>query len=429
MPHVVGPCRRSPPRISYGPQPIERGGPRLSHRRLAGLVATGVAVASAVLAPTAFGARQQTTDLISRSFTGGVPNGPSTNAVISRDKRYARVIAFQSDASNIVRGDVDGVTDVFAIRRAGPVGNNGAPWHAGSTVLVSRTFNGAPANGPSFSPAVDGGFNHAPSCVAFLSAASNLVPGDTNGVVDAFVSHGPGGAPQRVSLLPRNAQSTLPVTQVAVSGDCSRIAFVAGGRLYVRARGKTVAIAAPGAAADPSFSTGLRNDLVFAAAPGVYLSRDGTGRPRLVAPGGSQPGYNDIKRQTVTYVKSDGGHLQVFSRDLGRPEQLVSGDAGRPGNGDATAPVIGNSGYYIAFQTTASNLSATAAGSRTDQNLQPDVYLYTGVRKITIAESVMTKGDPIGGSHPSMSFYANYILFDSAVGGSEQVMMRYLGSV
>jgi hypothetical protein len=30
--------------------------------------------------------------------------------------------------------------------------------------------------------------------VAFVSAATNLVPGDTNGVPDAFVSDGPGGS-------------------------------------------------------------------------------------------------------------------------------------------------------------------------------------------------------------------------------------------
>jgi hypothetical protein len=48
----------------------------------------------------------QYTELISRDMDGGVPNGPSTNGVISGDRRWARVIAFQSTASNIVRGDV-----------------------------------------------------------------------------------------------------------------------------------------------------------------------------------------------------------------------------------------------------------------------------------------------------------------------------------
>ena len=53
---------------------------------------------------------------------------------------------------------------------------------------------------------------------------------------------------------------------------------------------------------------------------------------------------------------------------------------------------------------------------------------------ITLVQSVFEKAVPLvgGGYNPSMSFYANYILFDSpaplgAAGGDHQVFMRYLG--
>jgi hypothetical protein len=39
-------------------------------------------------------ARQQSTLLISRARDGGLPNGPSSNAVISHDRRWARLIAY-----------------------------------------------------------------------------------------------------------------------------------------------------------------------------------------------------------------------------------------------------------------------------------------------------------------------------------------------
>jgi hypothetical protein len=71
--------------------------------------------------------------------------------------------------------------NVFAVRRAEPYGENGTPWRAGDRVLVSSGLGGAPANGPSGLPAVDGTSRVAPHCVAFVSAASNLVRGDTNG--------------------------------------------------------------------------------------------------------------------------------------------------------------------------------------------------------------------------------------------------------
>jgi hypothetical protein len=382
-----------------------------------------------VVAPAASAQRVQTTQLISRAADGGMPNGQSTHAVISNDRRYARIIAFESDASNLVANDRNGHTDVFAIRRAGPVNNRGTAWQPGRTFLVSRTYNGAPSNGPSFAPAVDGSFKTAAKCVAFLSRASNLVRRDTNGRVDAFLVSRLGRKPRRL-LLPGRRQPRQDVTHVAVSGNCSRIAFVAGGRLYVQYRGRTRRLRAGGAAADPSFSTGKRQDLVFGAGRGVYLSSNGTGRPRLVAPGGSNPAYNDIKRQTVAYEVMRGGVRQIGYRDLGRPEQIISANGGELGNGDSTDPVIGNSGFYVTFESAASNLGVR------DGNGERDVYLYTDVRRLRLLESLDNDGSPLpgGGFRPSMSFYANYILFESPVPlgsnqGPRQVFMRWLGGV
>ena len=50
-----------------------------------------------------------------------------------------------------------------------------------------------------------------------------------------------------------------------------------------------------------------------------------------------------------------------------------------------------------------------------DFNGMPDAYLYTNVRDITLVQSVEEKAVPLlgGGENPSMSFYANYIVFDS----------------
>jgi hypothetical protein len=383
-------------------------------------------------------ARVQNTKLISRSLSGGTPNGPSINGVVSNDRRWARIVAFQSEASDIVRGDTNKQTDVFAVKRAGPINNRGTSWRPGKTVLISRGRGGRPANGASFLPAVDGAFKTRPKCVAFLSTASNIASRDTNGVVDAFVSRGPGRVPTRVSLLPGNRQSSSATTKVAVSGDCSRIAFVAGGNLYVRIKGsRTKRVNAPGPENDPSFSTGLRNDLVFGAKRGVYLSKNGTGRPRLVARGGSNPAYNDIKRHTLAYEIHKGGRTQIGYKDLGHGQKIVSSFPGRAsGNGDSRDPVIGNSGFYVTFETDATNLSVKASRRTGDSNGQPDVYLYSDVRNLTIAESVDDQENivPGGGQHPSMAFYANYILFDSpgnlATGsGPRQVFMRWLGSV
>ena len=395
-----------------------------------------LAASAGFLSPSASGetAREsaQSTILISRALGGGLPNGPSSHAVISNDRRWARAIAFQSEASNLVAGDVNGASDVFVVRRDGIFGNDGAQWFAGPTTLVSRGLGGAPANGPSWAPAIDGSFRRAPRCVAFLSAASNLVRGDTNGRVDAFVTGLNGRGTRRVSL-PGRRQSSADTTAVAVSGNCSRIAFVTNGSVYVRAGRRVKRV---GTGTDPSFSTGERQDLVFGAPAGVYLARGGTGRARLVAPGGSNPAYNDIKRHVVAYERQAGGHTQVFFRDLGRGEHPASSLGGSLGNGDSRNPVIGNSGYYISFESEASNLGVNALRRRGDDNSAPDAYLYTNVRDLTLVQSVFEKAVPLagGGNNPSMSFYANYILFDSpaplgSLAGPHQVYMRYLGAL
>lgn len=375
--------------------------------------------------PPLHAARTQTTKLISRSASGGVPNGPSTSPVISGDRRYARIIAFESNASNLVKGDTNGRGDVFAVKRTGSFANEGTPWSGGKAILVSRARNGKPANGRSWAPDVDGSFRDAAHCVAFLSKASNLVEGDTNGKTDAFLATDLGDPVERVSL-PGDRQSKKDATAVAVSGDCSHTAFVVGGRLYTRAGGHTRRVDAADHATDPSFAQGETNDLVFGADGGIYLSKDGTGDPRKVGDRGRNPAYNAIGRRVVAYEKRRAGHMQIVWHDLGEPEHVASeSESGAPGDADSRNPVVVNSGYFIGFESDASNLGA---GPGTQ------AYLYTDTRKLTQVRSVDDAGDPLpgGGRHPSVSFYANYIVFSSpaplgATGKPDQIFMRYLG--
>jgi hypothetical protein len=134
-----------------------------------------------------------------------------------------------------------------------------------------------------------------------------------------------------------------------------------------------------------------------------------------VARGGRNPAYNDIKRQVVTYERSRGGYTQIAYKDLGHRERIISEHRSSTGNGDSRDPVIGNSGYYVTFESDASNLGLNALSRTGDSNNQPDVYLFTDVRDITLVQSVVEKAVPLdsGGRHPSMSFYANYVTFDS----------------
>jgi hypothetical protein len=199
----------------------------------------------------------------------------------------------------------------------------------------------------------------------------------------------------------------------------------------------------PGTAADPQFATGQTDDLVAAADQGVYLIKGGIGKPKLVAPGGRNPTYNDVKCKVVAYEKTVDGVSQVAWRYLGaapakfsRSASSVPCDAlgpagaeqfasknkktGELGNADSTDPSIGDAGFYVTFQSNASNLGINSLGRTGDPNGRPDVYLYTAVRDLTLVESVKAKAVPLdaGGMEPAMSWYANYIFFDTPVGGT-----------
>jgi trimeric autotransporter adhesin len=104
------------------------------------------------------------TVLVSVGFDGTDPNGASRSPSISASGRF---VAFASDANNLIKGDANGVADIFLRDTC-----IGAP--AGcvpATTRVSSGPDGIEANGASASPSIspDGRF------VAFDSAATNLL--------------------------------------------------------------------------------------------------------------------------------------------------------------------------------------------------------------------------------------------------------------
>jgi Tol biopolymer transport system component len=110
------------------------------------------------------------TILVSPNFGGTAGgNGDSIPTGLSTHGRYA---LFESRASDLVPNDTNGVTDIF-LRDV---------W-SNTTRLVSISMSGGAANGVSRSSVMtpDGRY------VAFVSAATNLVPDDTNGIPDIFV--------------------------------------------------------------------------------------------------------------------------------------------------------------------------------------------------------------------------------------------------
>ena len=118
----------------------------------------------------------------------GAPASDSVSASLSRDGRY---VAFASDAPNLVPGDDNGIFDIFLKDLC-----------TGEVTLVSADAAGHGGNAGSGEPSVSPSGRY----VAFVSGASNLVPGDTNDVWDAFLRDRQAGTTERISLDSSGAQ-------------------------------------------------------------------------------------------------------------------------------------------------------------------------------------------------------------------------------
>jgi Tol biopolymer transport system component len=113
------------------------------------------------------------TERVSVASDGTQANGPCFSPSITGDGRF---VAFNSEVSIFVPGDVNDNDDVFLHDR-----------QTGVTERVSVASDGSLGDSWSRSPRISGDGRW----VAFQSWTTNLVPGDTNGQPDVLVTCNP----------------------------------------------------------------------------------------------------------------------------------------------------------------------------------------------------------------------------------------------
>lgn len=147
-----------------------------------------------------------TTTRVSVNSAGEAAQGESNEGTISAD---GRVVAFTSEATNVVPNDTNGVQDVFVHDR-----------QTGITSRVSVDSTGVQANQDSFysTLSADGRF------VAFVSAA-NLVPGDSGNTTDVFIHDRQTGVTSRASVTPSGASANGLSSWPSLSADGHFVAF------------------------------------------------------------------------------------------------------------------------------------------------------------------------------------------------------------
>ena len=321
--------------------------------------------------------------------TGGAEaNGPygSRDPEISGDGRF---VVFESDATNLVAGDNNNVSDVFMHDRV-----------AGRTTRVSvSSANAQPASFSSTTAVSADG-----RIVAFGSNAANLADGDTNQQHDVFVRDTRMFLRQRISLSAGGAQLPRPAT----------------GRPSVSANGRLVAFTTDAATVVPGDTNGQSDvfvrDRIAATTVRVSVATGG-----VEGGGGSSNPAVSSDGRVVAFESPASGlapgdtnqRPDIFVHDLmsNVTTRVSVTSNGGQARGSSRFPAISADGRIVAFASDAENLVPD------DTNQRWDVFVHDRTTLRTVRVSVVSggqeaSGDPVA-SPPSVSGDGGLVAFAS----------------
>ena len=304
---------------------------------------------------------------------------------ISSDGRY---VAFASSATNLVKGDRNGVADVFVRDRV-----------AGTTERVTMVNRKVEANGESSQPAIspDGRF------VAFASFADNLVPADTNFTSDVFVADRTGGAPQRVSVSNTGQQGENRSESPSISADGRFVAFTSSSDALVSGD------------LDGASDVFVR-DRVAETTEGVSVAPTASGfgatsSSPAITPDGRFVAFDSWEPDLVPGDTNNSFDVLVRDRATGALERISVSSAGVQGDDWSLAPSISSDGNLVAFHSFAGNLVSG------DGNFDFDVFVRDRAAGTTVRASVRTDGTEgglsLGSQNPSISGNGLVVAFES----------------
>jgi len=316
-----------------------------------------LAIVIALSASLASRALAEETVRVSSTHAGGEAND---NNLIPTASTSGKRLAFASEATNLVPGDVNTRRDVFVRDR-----------EAGTTVLASVDSFGVQSNQDCDNPAIsaDGRF------VAFDSTASNLVAGDTNTVRDVFLRDLQTGTTTRASVDSAGAQRDRTSSNPALSADGRFVAFQAN-----RAAGRSdILVYDRNSGVSTLVSTSTSGVVGNHDAENPVLSPDG----RFVAFESSATNLvpNDTNNDVdVFVVDRDVDEDQVFDE----PGAILTvrasvSSAGAQANGSSRWPAISADGRHVVFSSVATNLVA-GDGNNARDVLARDLQSATTVR-------------------------------------------------
>ncbi|GAA4721681.1 PD40 domain-containing protein [Phytohabitans rumicis] len=265
------------------------------------------------------------------SSTGVEANASTYNHTISTDGRY---LAFTSTASNLVAGDTNGTVDVFVRDRLTRITTRAS--------VSSRGRQGT--NHDSATPAISANGRY----VAFTSAASNLVPGDSNGTSDVFIRDRWARTTVRISVSNTERQAAGDTYLPAISANGRYVAFTSAASNLVPGDSNRVPDVF---VRDRRAGTTTRISVSTSGAEGVTNSA-----VPVMSASGRYVAFLSSARNLVPDDTNDAWDVVVRDRRMGTTTRVSRSTTGVQANTASLAPAISADGRYVTFTTGASNL-------------------------------------------------------------------------
>jgi Tol biopolymer transport system component len=228
----------------------------------------------------------------------------------------------------------------------------------GTTSMVSLRSDGDQSNAGGYDPSISADGRY----VVFTSLATNLVPGDTNGKADVFVHDRSTGTTSRVSVRSNGDQANNRRSdEPSISADGRYVAFVSGAANLVRGdtNGKADVFV-------HDRQTGTTSRV------SVRSNGDQVNWPSLDPSISAHGRYVAFRSGAANLVPGDtNGKADVFvhDRQTGTTRRVSVRSNGDQANGYSHAPSISADGRYVAFHSYATNLVSS------DTNGMPDVFV------------------------------------------------------
>lgn len=328
---------------------------------------------------------------VSVDSAGVESNGFSSRSSVSADGRY---VAFQSSATNLVSGDLNGVDDIF-LRDL--VDNTTIRVSIGSGV------GGVEGNGLSLRPSIsaDGGY------VSFGSLANNLVSGDTNSLADVFVRDIVINTTTRVSIGTgiNGTEGDMGSNRSAISNDGLFVAF--------DSRASNLVVNDTNGVSDIFLRDVTNNTTTrVSIATGINgAEADDGSLEHAISDDGN---YVAFTSSATNLVNDDlNAKVDVFLRDIANDTTTrISVDStGIEGNDTSSLPSMNTDVRFISFWSNSSNLVMN------DTNGFRDVFVHDRQTGETTRLSVDTDGvegnGNSGSSKISISSDGRYVVFAS----------------